>query len=50
MQGDPLTNVYFIHRGKIKIYKTDIHGKEQIVNVLQSGDMFPHQGFFRKDE
>lgn len=50
MQGDPMTNVYFIHRGKIKIYRTDFHGKEQIVNVLQPGDMFPHQGFFRKDD
>lgn len=49
MQGDPLTNVYFIHQGKVKIYKTDFHGKEQIVNVLQPGDMFPHQGFFRQD-
>ncbi|MGM8364398.1 Crp/Fnr family transcriptional regulator [Virgibacillus sp. W0181] len=48
MQGNPLTNVYFIHRGKIKIYKTDFHGKEQIVNVLQDGDMFPHQGFFKQ--
>lgn len=50
MQGDPLTNVYFIHQGKVKIYKTDFHGKEQIVNVLQTGDMFPHQGFFRQDQ
>lgn len=49
MQGDPLTNVYFIHSGQIKIYKTDLHGNEQIVNILQSNDMFPHQGFFRKD-
>lgn len=49
MQGDPLTNVYFIHQGKVKIYKTDLNGKEQIVNILQPGDMFPHQGFFRKD-
>ncbi|GGB39894.1 cyclic nucleotide-binding domain-containing protein [Virgibacillus dakarensis] len=49
MQGDPLTNVYFIHQGKVKIYKTDFHGKEQIVNVLQRDDMFPHQGFFRQD-
>lgn len=49
MQGDPLTNVYFIHQGKVKIYKTDFHGKEQIVNVLQTDEMFPHQGFFRKD-
>lgn len=50
MQGDTLTNVYFILRGKVKIYKTDTDGKEQIVNVLQSGDMFPHQGFFRQDD
>jgi CRP/FNR family transcriptional regulator, cyclic AMP receptor protein len=50
MQGDPLTNVYFIHKGLVKIYKTDIHGKEQIVNMLQPGDMFPHQGFFRQDD
>lgn len=49
MQGDQLTNVYFIHQGQVKIYKTDLHGKEQIVNVLQPGDMFPHQGFFRQD-
>lgn len=49
MQGDPLTNVYFIHTGQIKIFKTDFHGREQIVNVLQAGEMFPHAGFFRQD-
>ena len=32
----------------IKIYRTDLQGKEQILNVLVSGQMFPHQGFFRK--
>lgn len=49
MQGDPLTNVYFILHGKVKIYRTDLQGKEQIVNVLGEGGMFPHQGFFRND-
>lgn len=49
MQGDPLTNVYFILNGKIKIYRTDIQGKEQIINVLGENQMFPHQGFFRND-
>ncbi|WP_117170872.1 Crp/Fnr family transcriptional regulator [Paraliobacillus sediminis] len=48
MQGEPLTTVFFIKTGNINIYKTDIHGKEQIVNLLTKGDMFPHQGFFRK--
>ncbi|MCC2250704.1 Crp/Fnr family transcriptional regulator [Virgibacillus sp. AGTR] len=49
MQDDLLTNVYFIHQGKIKIYRTDIQGKEQIINILSEGEMFPHQGFFRND-
>jgi len=48
LQGDPLENVYFIFDGKVKIYKTDINGKEQIVNIMKKGDMFPHVGFFRK--
>ncbi|WP_370521787.1 Crp/Fnr family transcriptional regulator [Virgibacillus sp. MSP4-1] len=49
LQGEELKNVYFIHKGKVKIYKTDLHGKEQIVNILKPGDIFPHAGFFRKD-
>ncbi|MCD4839124.1 MULTISPECIES: Crp/Fnr family transcriptional regulator [Neobacillus] len=47
-QGDPLENVYFIYSGKIKIYKSDISGKEQIVAIMKKGEMFPHVGFFRK--
>jgi len=48
LQGDSLENVYFIHSGKIKIYKNDINGREQIVSIIKKGDMFPHVGFFRK--
>jgi len=48
MQGDPLDRVFFIHSGKVKIQKTDTTGKEQIVAVLQAGEMFPHAGFFRR--
>lgn len=48
MQDEPLENVYFIYDGKIKIYKSDITGKEQIVAFLKKGEMFPHVGFFRK--
>ena len=47
MQDDQLDRVFFIHSGKIKIYKTDFSGKEQIVSVLEPGEMFPHAGFFR---
>lgn len=47
-QDEPLENVYFISTGKIKIYKNDLNGKEQIVNILKRGEMFPHIGFFRR--
>ncbi|MDR7238629.1 Crp/Fnr family transcriptional regulator [Neobacillus drentensis] len=50
LQGDPLENVYFIYEGKIKIYKSDINGKEQIVAIAKKGEMFPHVGFFRKGD
>lgn len=45
MQHEPITDIYFIQRGKVKIYKTDYDGKEQIVNVLQKDDMFPIKAF-----
>ena len=48
MKDDPIENVYFMYSGKIKIYKSDINGREQIVNIIKNGDMFPHVGFFRK--
>ncbi|MEH7157327.1 Crp/Fnr family transcriptional regulator [Neobacillus drentensis] len=50
LQGDPLENVYFIYNGKVKIYKSDINGKEQIVAIAKKGEMFPHVGFFRKGD
>jgi CRP-like cAMP-binding protein len=50
MQGDHLDRVFFINSGKVKIYKTDPSGREQIVSVLETGEMFPHAGFFRKGQ
>ncbi|MEH7549018.1 Crp/Fnr family transcriptional regulator [Neobacillus vireti] len=50
LQGDPLENVYFIFDGRIKIYKSDVSGKEQIVAIAKKGEMFPHVGFFRKGD
>jgi len=48
MQEQPLDRVFFIKSGKVKIYKTDVNGREQIVSILEPGEMFPHAGFFRK--
>jgi CRP-like cAMP-binding protein len=47
MEEDPLDRVFFIHSGKVKIYKTDFTGKEHIISILESGEMFPYTGFFR---
>jgi CRP-like cAMP-binding protein len=47
MQDDPLDRVFFIHSGKVKICRTDLSGKEQIISILEPGEMFPHAGFFR---
>lgn len=44
----PITHVYFVGSGKVKIYRNDFAGKEQIMCLKQQGDMFPQVGFFRK--
>ena len=50
MQGYPLTQVFFIVSGRVKIFRNDVSGKEQLVSIQQSGDMFPHVGFFRQGQ
>jgi len=48
LEGEPITSVFFIRKGLIKMYKIDSHGEEQIISFLKSGDMFPHSGFFNR--
>jgi len=45
-EGSEKEAVFFIQDGLVKAYKTDKEGHEQIVSLLQTGDMFPHTGFF----
>lgn len=45
-QNEKRHSVYFIRTGLVKVYKIDLEGHEQIVNVLHSDEMFPHVGFF----
>lgn len=46
MENDIQTAVYFINNGTVKIFKIDENGNEQIIHLLQTGEMFPHIGFF----
>lgn len=45
-EGSAKEAVFFIQDGLVKAYKTDENGNEHIVSFLQTGDMFPHTGFF----
>jgi len=45
-EGSEKDAVYFLQDGLVKTVRTDLEGNEQIVSLLQSGDMFPHTGFF----
>ncbi|HJV45496.1 MAG TPA: Crp/Fnr family transcriptional regulator [Bacillota bacterium] len=47
-EGEPCEVIYFIHKGRVKTYKTTEDGREQIVNILTEGDMLPHVGLFGK--
>ncbi|WP_162287858.1 Crp/Fnr family transcriptional regulator [Indiicoccus explosivorum] len=47
-QGEPLSHLYFILKGEVKVYRTDAAGKEQVVSFQQEGNMFPHIGIFRE--
>jgi len=47
-EGSEKEAVYLIEDGLVKTYKTDANGHEQIVSLLQGGEMFPHTGFFNQ--
>lgn len=46
VEGQQLSTVYFIQSGIIKITKVENNGNEQVICLLQKGEMFPHVGFF----
>lgn len=49
LQGDERHSVFFILRGLVKVTKVDAEGREHVVNILGSGQMFPHTGFFEEE-
>lgn len=49
IEGGEKDAVYFVLDGIVKTYKTNEEGHEHIVSLLQTGDMFPHTGFFNSE-
>lgn len=39
LEGNPSKGIYFIKSGKVKIYKSDVIGSEQILRFAKAGDM-----------
>jgi CRP/FNR family transcriptional regulator, anaerobic regulatory protein len=45
IEGAPMQGLYFIFSGKVKVLKTGIYGKEQIVRLTKEGDTIGFRGF-----
>lgn len=45
MEGAPVNGLFFILNGKVKVYRTGLHGKEQIVRLAKEGEIIGHRGF-----
>jgi len=40
LEGEPAEALYFVGTGAVKMYRTSIDGKEQVLNIVRPGDSF----------
>lgn len=45
MEGAPVTGLFFVLKGRVKVLRTGLHGKEQIVRFAKEGEIIGHRGF-----
>jgi len=45
MEGGAVTGLFFLLKGKVKVLRTGLHGKEQIVRFVKHGEIIGHRGF-----
>ena len=45
IEGAPVHGLYFVYKGKVKVAKTGLHGREQIVRFARDGEIIGHRGF-----
>ncbi|MGD9993380.1 MAG: Crp/Fnr family transcriptional regulator [Salinivirgaceae bacterium] len=48
-EGNRIHHVYCIHSGIVKMFKTGIEGKEQIVSFAQAGDIIGYRSILSKE-
>lgn len=46
LEGEPAEALFFVSSGAVKIFKTSIEGKEQILNIVRPGDSFNDVSIF----
>ncbi|GAL67490.1 transcriptional regulator [Jejuia pallidilutea] len=45
MEGAPVNGLFFILKGTVKVIRTGINGREQIVRLAKEGEIIGHRGF-----
>lgn len=45
IEGASVNGLFFVLRGKVKVFRTGINGREQIVRFAKSGEIIGHRGF-----
>ncbi len=45
IEGAPVNGLFFILKGKVKVLRTGINGREQIVRFAKEGEIIGHRGF-----
>ncbi|WP_105474246.1 Crp/Fnr family transcriptional regulator [Jejuia pallidilutea] len=45
MEGAPVNGLFFILKGTVKVFRTGINGREQIVRLAKEGEIIGHRGF-----
>lgn len=50
LEGAPVNGLFFICKGKAKVLKTGIYGREQILRLVGAGEIVGHRGFGTADK
>lgn len=45
IEGTPVNGLFFILKGDVKVFRTGINGREQIVRFAKDGEIIGHRGF-----
>ena len=46
LEGEPAENLYFVASGVVKVFKTSVEGKEQILSIVRPGESFNDVSIF----